>query len=102
MAYTATVLAWGGLEFDNGYTVPQQKAALARNLKVVTDYFLAAWSPSNQTLAAQVYCLTLTCMCRENIHINKCAYNNLLMEDGLGSFSKRISLCTLFAECLTG
>lgn len=54
MFYSATMLAWGALEFPAGYSNPGQTGALANNLKVVTDYILASWNPATNTLVAQV------------------------------------------------
>jgi endoglucanase len=54
MFYSATVLAWGALEFPSGYSLPGQTDDLAQNLKVVTDHILASWNPATQTLVAQV------------------------------------------------
>jgi endoglucanase len=42
MAFSATMLAWGAVEYRNAYTQSGQLTSLTNNLKVATDYFLKA------------------------------------------------------------
>jgi endoglucanase len=53
MAGTATVLAWGLLEFEAGYKAAGQQDAMLRNLRFVNDYFIRA-HPSPNVLYGQV------------------------------------------------
>lgn len=53
MAYTATMLAWGGLESKAGYIKSGQWPILQRNLKFVTDYFIKC-HPSKYVFYGQV------------------------------------------------
>lgn len=48
MASTATVLAWGVLEFEAGYKNSSQYDAMLRNLRFVNDYFLKAHTAPNE------------------------------------------------------
>lgn len=43
MAYTATTLAWGGIEFEQGYRISGALDDLATHLRHVNDYFLNAY-----------------------------------------------------------
>jgi len=47
MAYTATELAWGALEFEAGHKSAGQYDALLRNLRFVNDYFIKAHPSAN-------------------------------------------------------
>ncbi|NEY36869.1 endoglucanase, partial [Streptomyces sp. PRKS01-65] len=53
MAYSATVLAWGGLEERAAYTSAGQWTYLKNNLRFVSDYFVKA-HPSPNVLYGQV------------------------------------------------
>uniref|UniRef100_UPI001B80CC0F glycoside hydrolase family 9 protein n=1 Tax=Streptomyces glaucescens TaxID=1907 RepID=UPI001B80CC0F len=53
MAYSATVLAWGGLEERTAYTGTGQWTHLKNNLRFVNDYFVKA-HPSPNVLYGQV------------------------------------------------
>jgi endoglucanase len=53
MAGTATVLAWGLVEFEAGYKTAGQQDAMLRNLRFVNDYFIKA-HPSPNVLYGQV------------------------------------------------
>ena len=48
MAFSATVLAWGGIEFEDGYTSTNQMAYLKRNLRWVNDYFIKCHTAPNE------------------------------------------------------
>ncbi len=47
MAYSATVLAWGYLDFPNGYINSGQQTALLKNLRFVYDYFIKCHTAPN-------------------------------------------------------
>ncbi|MFH8760531.1 glycoside hydrolase family 9 protein [Streptomyces atroolivaceus] len=53
MAYSATVLAWGGIEQKDAYAASGQMARLKDNLRFVNDYFVKA-HPSANVLYGQV------------------------------------------------
>ncbi|MFF5900161.1 glycoside hydrolase family 9 protein [Streptomyces argenteolus] len=53
MAYSATVLAWGGIEQKDAYAASGQLARLKDNLRFVNDYFVKA-HPSANVLYGQV------------------------------------------------
>ncbi|NLT53420.1 MAG: endoglucanase, partial [Actinomycetales bacterium] len=53
MAFTTTMLAWGGVDFANGYTASGQMEYLKRDVKWATDYFIKA-HPSANVLYGQV------------------------------------------------
>ncbi len=53
MAYTATVLAWGAIDFEEGYEESEQMVYLKRNLRWVNDYFIKCHTTPN-TLYGQV------------------------------------------------
>jgi endoglucanase len=53
MAFTTTMLAWGGLEFPEGYERAGQTKYLLRDVKWATDYFIKA-HPSPDVLYGQV------------------------------------------------
>ena len=42
MAYTTTVLAWGGVSYPDGYTNAGQTSYLLDAVKWATDYFIKA------------------------------------------------------------
>ncbi|WP_137939691.1 glycoside hydrolase family 9 protein [Chitinivorax sp. B] len=48
MAWTVTELAWGLVEFGEGYRAARQYDAMLRNLRFVTDYFLKAHTGPNE------------------------------------------------------
>eukprot|EP01137_Pigoraptor_chileana_P023362 Opistho-2@89521 len=54
MGYSATVLAWGGLTFRDGYVKSGQMQYLKSNLRFVAEYFLQAHSKGKFVLAGQV------------------------------------------------
>lgn len=43
MAYSATTLAWGGIDFNEGYQLSGSHQDLVAHLEFVTDYFLRAY-----------------------------------------------------------
>lgn len=53
MAYTATMLAWGGVDFADAYAETGQAAELRRQLRWATDYFIRA-HPSATVFYGQV------------------------------------------------
>jgi hypothetical protein len=53
MAYTATMLAWGGIDFADAYAQNGQAAELRRQVRWATDYFVKA-HPSANVLYGQV------------------------------------------------
>lgn len=48
MAWTATELAWGVLQFGDGYKAAGQYDAMLRNLRFVNDYFIKAHTAPNE------------------------------------------------------
>jgi endoglucanase len=48
MAFTATVLAWGGIDFKEGYELSGQLQYLKRNLRWVNDYFIKCHTAPNE------------------------------------------------------
>ncbi len=48
MAWTATELAWGVLQFGDGYKAAGQYDAMLRNLRFVNDYFLKVHTAPNE------------------------------------------------------
>ncbi len=48
MAFSATMLAWGGIEFENGYTSSGQMQYLKNNLRFVNDYFIKCHTAPNE------------------------------------------------------
>ncbi len=48
MAFSATALAWGGIDFADGYQDAGQLARLKRNLRFVNDYFLRCHTAPNE------------------------------------------------------
>ncbi|MEU8210789.1 glycoside hydrolase family 9 protein [Micromonospora sp. NPDC049044] len=53
MAFSATMLAWGAVEYRSGYTASGQLPHLLNNLRFVNDYFIKA-HPSANVLYGQV------------------------------------------------
>ncbi|RLP86853.1 glycoside hydrolase family 9 protein [Micromonospora sp. CV4] len=53
MAFSATMLAWGAVEYRSGYTASGQLPHLLNNLRFVNDYFIRA-HPSANVLYGQV------------------------------------------------
>ncbi|WCN83055.1 glycoside hydrolase family 9 protein [Micromonospora sp. LH3U1] len=53
MAFSATMLAWGAVEYRSGYTASGQLPHLLNNLRYVNDYFIKA-HPSANVLYGQV------------------------------------------------
>ncbi len=53
MAFSATALAWGGIDFADGYEASGQMQYLKRNLRWVNDYFIKCHTSPN-TLWGQV------------------------------------------------
>jgi len=57
MAYSATTLAWGGIEFYDAYQKSGQLIHLSQNIRWVTDYLLNSFAndqPGEYELYAQV------------------------------------------------
>jgi uncharacterized protein YjdB len=48
MAFSATVLAWGGIDFKSGYVSAGQLSYLKRNLRWVNDYFIKCHTAPNE------------------------------------------------------
>jgi hypothetical protein len=48
MAFSATALAWGGIDFAEGYTASGQMKYLKRNLRYVNDYFIKCHTAPNE------------------------------------------------------
>ncbi len=48
MAYSATALAWGAVDFAGGYTASGQMERLKRNLRFVNDYFIRCHTAPNE------------------------------------------------------
>lgn len=48
MAFSATVLAWGAIDFENGYASAGQLQYLKRNLHWVNDYFIKCHTAPNE------------------------------------------------------
>ncbi len=48
MAYTATVLAWGAIEYEDAYVSSGQLQHLKNNLRFVCDYFMKAHTGPNE------------------------------------------------------
>jgi Ca2+-binding RTX toxin-like protein len=56
MASAATMLAWGGVSFEEGYSSTGAKIDLVSHLKWVNDYFLNAYDDKNtETIADDVF-----------------------------------------------
>ncbi|GIF78717.1 glycoside hydrolase family 9 protein [Catellatospora bangladeshensis] len=53
MAFTTTMLAWGAVEYRDGYVASGQLQALLNNLRVPNDYFIKA-HPSANVLYGQI------------------------------------------------
>ena len=58
MAWSTTVLAWGLLEFEEGYKVSGQLSHMRDSIKWPLDYFIKCHVESN-TLYGQVSLLTI-------------------------------------------
>eukprot|EP00179_Madagascaria_erythrocladioides_P011157 CAMPEP_0198369236 /NCGR_PEP_ID=MMETSP1450-20131203/156105_1 /TAXON_ID=753684 ORGANISM="Madagascaria erythrocladiodes, Strain CCMP3234" /NCGR_SAMPLE_ID=MMETSP1450 /ASSEMBLY_ACC=CAM_ASM_001115 /LENGTH=871 /DNA_ID=CAMNT_0044076755 /DNA_START=1 /DNA_END=2613 /DNA_ORIENTATION=- len=54
MAYSATVLAWGALEFPEGYQIAGAMDMLEDNLDFVADYLLRCWDNDKQQLVVGI------------------------------------------------
>jgi hypothetical protein len=48
MAFSATMLAWGGIDFAGGYNASGQMIYLKRNLRFVNDYFIRCHTAPNE------------------------------------------------------
>jgi endoglucanase len=48
MAFSATALAWGAIDFPQGYTASGQMAHLKNNLRFVNDYFIRCHTAPNE------------------------------------------------------
>ncbi|MBL6447185.1 glycoside hydrolase family 9 protein [Fulvivirga sp. 29W222] len=48
MAFSATALAWGAIDFESGYTAAGQLSYLKRNLRWVNDYFIKCHTAPNE------------------------------------------------------
>jgi endoglucanase len=48
MAFSATMLAWGGIDFASGYNASAQMTFLKRNLRFVNDYFIKCHTAPNE------------------------------------------------------
>jgi Glycosyl hydrolase family 9/Cellulose binding domain/Secretion system C-terminal sorting domain/Divergent InlB B-repeat domain len=48
MAYTATILGWGALDFKDGYVKSGQYTAIKNNLRFVYDYFIKCHTAPNE------------------------------------------------------
>src|SRR5687767_5473176 len=48
MAFSATMLAWGGIDFAAGYNASAQMTYLKRNLRFVNDYFIKCHTAPNE------------------------------------------------------
>lgn len=48
MAFSATMLAWGGIDFAGGYNASAQMLYLKRNLRFVNDYFIKCHTAPNE------------------------------------------------------
>ncbi|MCS3797364.1 glycoside hydrolase family 9 protein [Niastella sp. OAS944] len=48
MAFSATMLAWGGIDFAGGYNASAQMTYLKRNLRFVNDYFIKCHTAPNE------------------------------------------------------
>jgi len=48
MAWTATELTWGAIQFEAGYKAAGQYDAILRNIRFVTDYFIKAHTAPNE------------------------------------------------------
>lgn len=48
MAFSATMLAWGGIEFEAGYEASGQMDYLKKNLRWVNDYFIKCHTAANE------------------------------------------------------
>jgi len=48
MAFSATLLAWGGIDFADGYAASGQTAFLKNNLRFVNDYFIRCHTAPNE------------------------------------------------------
>ena len=59
MAYTMTVLAWGGIAYPAGYSSSGQTNYLLDAVKWGTDYFIKAHTSAN-VLYGQVFVQSLT------------------------------------------
>ncbi|KAJ3123334.1 hypothetical protein HK098_002025 [Nowakowskiella sp. JEL0407] len=53
-AYSMTVLAWSGIEFEAGFKSAQQYEKLQETVRWGTDYMLKCWKPESNTLYVQV------------------------------------------------
>lgn len=53
MAFSATALAWGGIQFQSGYNKSGQMVHLKNNLRFVADYFIKC-HPADNTFYGQV------------------------------------------------
>lgn len=54
MAYSAWVLNYGFLQFENAYDAAGQTKGMCDSQKWVLEYFLDCWNPSSQELVAMV------------------------------------------------
>lgn len=48
MAFSATMLAWGAIDFEDGYTATGQLSYVKRNLRWVNDYFIKCHTAPNE------------------------------------------------------